>query len=113
MSGNFLSCSKGVKDSFEVPEVRSGLPRDASAEMGLIAPGGENLLDFFELWQVLSSYDGVHRDPLWWTQERPVARRVARGHLGVLPSRCRSLRPCVESGPEPEDSCPQLTCILG
>ena len=26
--------------------------------MGLISPGGENLLDFFELWQVLSTYDG-------------------------------------------------------
>ena len=113
MSGNFLSCSKGVKDPLEVPEVRCDLPGDASAEMGLISPGGENLLDFLELRQELSSYDGVHRDPLWWTQERPVARRVARGHLGVLPSRCRSLRPCVESGPEPEDSCPQLTCILG
>ena len=26
--------------------------------MGLIPPGGENLLDFPQLWQVLSSYDG-------------------------------------------------------
>ena len=51
--------------------------------MGLISPGGENLLDFFELWQVLSSYDGVHRDPLWWTQERPVHMNVARVSLGI------------------------------
>ena len=34
--------------------------------MGLISPGGENLLDFLELWQVLSTYDGDLRDPLWW-----------------------------------------------
>ena len=27
--------------------------------MGLISPGGENLLDFLELWQVLSTYDGA------------------------------------------------------
>ena len=27
--------------------------------MGLISPGGENLLDFLELGQVLSTYDGV------------------------------------------------------
>ena len=40
--------------------------------MGLISPGGENLLEFFELRQVLSTYDGDLRDPLWWTQERPV-----------------------------------------
>ena len=26
--------------------------------MGLISPGGENLLDFLELRQVLSTYDG-------------------------------------------------------
>ena len=41
-------------------------------ELGLISPGGENLLDFLELRQVLSTYDGDLRDPLWWPQERPV-----------------------------------------
>ena len=63
--GNFLCCSKGVKDPLEVPEDRCDLPRDASAEMGLISPGGENLLDFLELWQVPSTYDGDLRDPIW------------------------------------------------
>ena len=87
MSGNFLSCSKGVKDPLEVPEVRCDKPRDASAEMGLISPGGENLLDFLELRQVLSTYDGDLRDPLWWPQERTVPMRVALGPLGIpLPS---------------------------
>ena len=32
---------------------------------------------------------------------------------GFLPRRCRGLRPCVESVPEPEDSSPVLTWILG
>ena len=55
--------------------------------MGLISPGGENLLDFLELWQVLSAYDGDLRDPLWWHQEMPFPMRFARGHLGIpLPS---------------------------
>ena len=55
--------------------------------MGLISPGGENLLDFLELRQVLSTYDGDLRDPLWGPQERPVPMRVARGPLGIpLPS---------------------------
>ena len=55
--------------------------------MGLISPGGENLLDFLELGQVLSTYDGDLRDPLWWPQERPFPMRVARGPLGIpLPS---------------------------
>ena len=34
--------------------------------MGLIWAGGENLLDFLELRQVLSTYDGDLRDLLWW-----------------------------------------------
>ena len=56
--------------------------------MGLISPGGENLLDFLELRQVLSTSDGDHRDPLCWPQERPVPKRVARGPLGIpLPSK--------------------------
>ena len=55
--------------------------------MGLISPGGENLLDVLELGQVLSTYDGDLRDPLWWPQEMPVPMRVARGPLGIpLPS---------------------------
>ena len=83
MSGNFLSCSKGVKDPLEVPEVRCDYPRDASVEMGIISPRGENLLDFLELRQVPSTYDGALRDPLWWPQERPVPMRVARGPLGI------------------------------
>ena len=55
MSGNFLSCSKGVKDPLEVPEVRCDYPRDASLQMGIISLREENLLDFLELRQVLST----------------------------------------------------------
>ena len=55
--------------------------------MGLISPGGENLLDFLELQQVLSTYSGDLRDPLWWPQERPVPMGVAQGPVGIpLPS---------------------------
>ena len=81
MLGNFLSCTKGVKNPVEVPEVSFDWPRDASAEMGLILPGGENLLDYLELRQVLSTYVGDLRDPLWWSQERPVPLQVAREPL--------------------------------
>ena len=85
--------------------------------MGLISPGGENLLDFLELRQVLSTYDGDLRDPLCWPQERPVPMLVVRGPLGGFSGfhslRCWGLRPCVESVPEPEDSSTVLTWILG
>ena len=87
MSGNFLSCSKGVKDPLEVPELKRDYPLVASTEMGLISPGGENLLDFLELQQIVSTYDGNIRDPLLWPQEREVPMRVAHGPLGIpLPS---------------------------
>ena len=87
ISGNFLSCSKGVREPLEVPEFRCDFPRDTSAEMGLISPGGENLLDVLKLGQVLSTYDGDLRDPLRWPQERPVPMRVARRPRGIpLPS---------------------------
>ena len=55
--------------------------------MGLISPGGENLLDFFQLRQVHTTYDRDLRDLLWWPQERPVPLGIARGPLGIpLPS---------------------------
>ena len=112
MSGNFLSCSKGVKDPLEVPEFKCDYPLVASAEMGLISPGGENLLDFLELRQVLSTYDGDIRDALWWPQERPVPMRAARGPLGIpLPSMPGPKTLCgVSAGPE--DSSSVLTWIL-
>ena len=54
--------------------------------MGLISPGGENLLDFLELPQVLSTYDGELRDRLWWSQERPVPMELLGGLSGYLSS---------------------------
>ena len=55
--------------------------------MDLISSGGENLLNFLELRQVLSTYDGDLRDPLSWPQGRPRPMRVARGPLRIpLPS---------------------------
>ena len=51
--------------------------------MVLISPGVVNLLGFLELRQVLSTYDGDLRDPLWWPQERPFPIGFARGPLGI------------------------------
>ena len=52
--------------------------------MGLISPAWENLLDFLELWQVLSTYDLDLRDPLWWPQERPGPCELLGGLSGFL-----------------------------
>ena len=81
--------------------------------MGLISPGGENLLAFLELRQVLSTYDGELRDPHWFLQERPVPMRVARGPLGIpLPS-MPGPKILFGHGAEPEDSSRVLTWMLG
>ena len=82
-------------------------------KIGLISPDGENLLDFLELRQVLSTYDGDLRDPLWWPQERPVTSELLGVISGFISRRCQGLRPCVQSVPEPEDSSPVVTWILG
>ena len=46
----------------EVPEFRRDYSRDAAEKMGLISTEAENLLDFLELRQVLSTYDRDLRD---------------------------------------------------
>ena len=62
--------------------------------MGLISPGGQNL-DFLELRQVLSTYDGALRDPLWWPQERPVPMRVPRGQDYIRTAKAKGLKKSV------------------
>ena len=113
MSGNFLSCSQGVKDPLEVPDVRCDLPGDASAEMGLISPGGENLLDFLELRQVLLTYDGTSGTRSGGLGKGQYPCELLGGLSGFLSRRCWSLRPCVESVPEPEDFSTVLTGSWG
>ena len=81
--------------------------------MGFISPGGENLLDFLELRQVLSTYDGALRDPLWWSQERPVPLRVAREPLGFPLTSMPGPKTLCGVDAEPEVSSPVLTWILG
>ena len=81
--------------------------------MGLISPGGENLLDFLELRQVLSTYDGDLRDPFSGLRKGQSPCELLGGLSGFLSRQCRGLRSCVESLPEPEDSSPVLTWILG
>ena len=52
--------------------------------MGLLSPGGENLLDFLELRQVLPTYDGDLRDLLWWPQKGQSPCELLRGLSGAF-----------------------------
>ena len=88
--------------------------------MGLISPGGENLLDFLELRQVFSTYDGCSRLTTGTSGTRYGGLRKDQSPCeligvlsGFLSRRCTGLRPCVELVPEPEDSSPVQTWILG
>ena len=56
--------------------------------MGLIYPGGENLLHYLELVQVFWIYDGDLRDPLWWPQEGQSPCEMLGGLSGFLSCRC-------------------------
>ena len=47
--GELLELQQGCEGPLEVPELKCDYPLFASTEMGLISPGGENLLDFLEL----------------------------------------------------------------
>ena len=81
--------------------------------MGLISPGGENLLDFLELRQMLSTYDGDLGTRSGGLRKGQSPCELLGGLSGFLCRPCRGLRPFVESEPEREDSSPVLTWILG
>ena len=81
--------------------------------MGLMSPEGENLLNFLELWPVLSTYHRDVRDPTGGLRKGQSPCELLGGLSGFLSLRCQGLRSCVESVPEPEDSSPVLTWILG
>ena len=65
--------------------------------MGLISPGGENLLYFLELRQVLSTYVGDLSDPLGGLRKGQSPCELLGGLSGFLSRRCRGLRSCVKS----------------
>ena len=59
--------------------------------MGLISNGGENLLDFLELRQVLSTYDGDLRDPTSGFKKGQSPCELLGGLSGFFSCRCRGL----------------------
>ena len=81
--------------------------------MGLISPGGENLLVFSSCGRCSRL-----RTRTSWTRSGGLRKGQSPCELlgdlsGFLSRRCRGLRPFVESVPEHEDSSPVLTWILG
>ena len=81
--------------------------------MGLISPGGENLLDFLEMRQVLSITTGTSGIRSGGLRKGQSPCELLGGLSGFLSCRCRGLRPGVDSVLERELSSPVLTWILG
>ena len=103
MSGKFLSCRKGVKDPLEVPEVRCDLPRNASAETGLISPGGEKSWIFSSCGRCSRLTTGSSGTYSGGLRKGQSPCELLGGLSGFLFRRCWGLSPCVESVPEPEE----------
>ena len=81
--------------------------------MGLISRGRENLLDFLELRQVLSTHPGTSGTRSGGLRKGQSPCELLGGFSGFRSRRCRGLRSCLELVPEPDDSSPVLTWILG
>ena len=79
MSGNFLSCGKGVKDPIEFRrEGMISLETPQRKRASCLLEGRISLF-FSSCGWFLLTYDGDLGDPLVWPQERPVSIRVFRG----------------------------------
>ena len=112
MSGNFLSCSKGVKDPLEVPEV---------GVISLETPQWKWASSLLEgrTSCIFSNCDRCSRLMTGTSGTRSGGLRKGQspcellGALsGFLSLRCRGQRPCVESVPETVDSSRVLTWIV-
>ena len=113
MSGNFLSCSKVVKDPLEVPELGVNSLETPQRKWA------SSRLEGRTTW-IFSSCGRCSRLTTETSGTRSGGLRKGQspceligGLSGFLSPRCRGLSPCVQSVREPEDSSPVLTWILG
>ena len=95
MSGNFLSCSKGMKHPLEVPEVRCDLPGAASAEMGPISLKGRTSWIFSSCGRCPRLTTGTSVTRCGGLRKGQSPCELLRGLSGFLSRRCWGLRPCV------------------
>ena len=113
MSGNFLSCSKGVKDTLEVPELKCDYPKLPQRKWA------SSRLEGRTSW-IFSSCGRCSRLMMGTSVIRSGALRkgqspceLLEGLSGFFSPPCWGLRPAVDSVPEPEDPSAVQTWILG
>ena len=81
--------------------------------MGLSSPGRENLLIFPSCGRCSRLTTGTSGTRSGGLRKGQSTCELLGGLSGFLTRRCRGLRSCLETVPEPEDSSPVLTWILG
>ena len=113
MSGNFLSCSKGVKDPLEVPEVGVISPEIPQRKWDSAGLEGRTSWIFPSCGRCSRLRTGTSGTRSGGHRKGQSPCELHWGLSGLLSRQCRGLRPCVDSVPEPEDSSPVLTWILG
>ena len=113
MSGNFLSCSNGEKDPLDFQML------DLISLKTPQRKWASSRLEGRTSW-IFSSCDKCSRLTTGTSGTRSSGLRKGQslcellgGLSGFLSRRCRGLRSCVQLVPEPEESSPVLTWILG
>ena len=113
MSGNFLSCSKAVKDPLKFQRlgvISLETPQRKWASSRLEGRNSWIFLSCGRCSQLTTGTSGTRSGGLTKGQSHC---ELLGGLSAVLSRQCRVIRPSVEWVPEPEDSSPVLTWILG
>ena len=113
MSGNFLSCSKVVKDPLEVAEVRSDYPETPPHKCASSRLEGRTSWIFSSCGRCSRLTTGTSGSRSGGLRKGQSPCELLAAFSGFHSRRCWVLRPCVESVLEPEDSSPVPTWILG
>ena len=109
LSGTFLSCSKGVKDPLEDPEVRCIRPEKPQRKWASSRLEGRTSWIFSRCGRCSRLTTGTSGTRSGGLRKGQSPCELLGGPSGFHYRRCRGLRPCVESLPEPEDSSTVLT----
>ena len=113
MSGNFLSCSKGVKDPLEFQMLDVISLETPQRKWASFCLEGRTPWIFSSCGRCSRLTTGTSGTRSGGLRKGQSPCEMLGGLSGFLSRRCRCLRSCVESVPEPEDSSPVLTWMLG
>ena len=113
MSGNFLNCSKGVKDPLEFQKldvISLETPQRKWASSRLEGSTSWMFSSFGRCSRLTTGTSGTRSGGL---RKGQYPSELLWGFSGFLSRRCWGLRSCVQWVPEHQDSSPVVTWILG